>query len=79
MEEVIMDYFGNPLKVNKIIVFTTIPLLDRRLGEGYEARSLWDLGVNHETLTRSTHILGQIYYKKEILVEVIGFIDVLQQ
>ena len=78
MEEEI-DYFANTLKLDKIFVFTTIPLLDRTLGEGYEARSLWDLGVNHETLTRSTHILGQIYYKKEILVEVIGFIDVLQQ
>ena len=76
MEEEIIDYFANPLKVYKIIVFTTIPLLDRTLREGYEARYLWDLGVNHGTLTRSTHILGQINYKKEILVEVIDFTDV---
>ena len=79
MEKEIIDYFGNPLKVYKIIVFTAIPLLDRTLGEGYEARSLWDLGVNHGTLTRYTHILGQIYYKKEILGVVIGFTYFLQQ
>ena len=79
MEEEGIDYFANPLKFDKIFIFITIPLLDRTLVEGYEARFLWDLGVNYGTLTRYTHILGQIYYKKEILVVVIGFTDVLQQ
>ena len=64
MEEERIDYFENTLKVDMIFVFTTLPLLDRTLGGGYEDRSLWDLGVNHGTLIRSTHILGQIYYKK---------------